>query len=214
MLEDIAILTGGKAIFKDLGVELENIQLTRPRPGQEGQDRRREHDDHRRRRRQEGRSRAACEMIRREIDKTDSEYDREKLQERLAKLAGGVAQIKVGGRDRDRDEGAQGALRRRPARDPGGHRGRHRPRRRRGAAPGPQGARQARSSRATRRMGVRVSASALEMPVPHDRRERRRGRHRRRQQHPQAARTRTTATTPTPASTATCARPASSTRSR
>src|SRR5207248_10755921 len=36
------------------------------------------------------------EMIRREIDKTDSEYDREKLQERLAKLAGGVAQIKVG----------------------------------------------------------------------------------------------------------------------
>src|SRR5207245_7438562 len=36
------------------------------------------------------------EMIRREIDKTDSDYDREKLQERLAKLAGGVAQIKVG----------------------------------------------------------------------------------------------------------------------
>jgi len=36
-------------------------------------------------------------MIRREIDKTDSEYDREKLQERLAKLAGGVAQLKVGG---------------------------------------------------------------------------------------------------------------------
>src|SRR2546428_9569096 len=37
------------------------------------------------------------DMIRREIEKTDSEYDREKLQERLAKLAGGVAQVKVGG---------------------------------------------------------------------------------------------------------------------
>src|SRR6185437_5429444 len=37
-----------------------------------------------------------CDLIRREIEKTDSEYDREKLQERLAKLAGGVAQVKVG----------------------------------------------------------------------------------------------------------------------
>src|SRR5581483_1251971 len=37
-----------------------------------------------------------CEMIRKEIEKTDSDYDREKLQERLAKLAGGVAQVKVG----------------------------------------------------------------------------------------------------------------------
>ena len=45
---------------------------------------------------------------------TDSEYDREKLQERLAKLAGGVAQINVRRRDRNRDEGAQGPARRRP----------------------------------------------------------------------------------------------------
>ena len=58
MLEDIAVLTGGKAIFKDLGIELENVQLRRPGPGQEGQDRRREHDDHRGRRRRRRRSRA------------------------------------------------------------------------------------------------------------------------------------------------------------
>src|SRR5262245_23251890 len=95
MLEDIATLTGGRAIFKDLGIQLENIQLrdlgrckkikidaentTITEGGGE-------------KRAIEGR----IEMIRREIDKTDSEYDREKLQERLAKLSGGVAQIKVG----------------------------------------------------------------------------------------------------------------------
>ena len=54
MLEDIAVLTGGKAIFEDLGIQLENVTLDRPRPGQEGQDRQGQHDDHRRGR-QEGR---------------------------------------------------------------------------------------------------------------------------------------------------------------
>ncbi len=59
MLEDIAILTGGQAIFEDLGIQLENVALEPARPGQEGQDRQGQHDDHRRRR-QEGRpSRAA-----------------------------------------------------------------------------------------------------------------------------------------------------------
>ena len=96
ILGDIAALTGGNAIFKDLGIQLETVQAAGSRPGQEGHHRRREHDGHRRRRRQEGRSTAACEMIRREIETTDSEYDREKLQERLAKLAGGVAQINFG----------------------------------------------------------------------------------------------------------------------
>jgi chaperonin GroEL len=95
MLEDIAILTNGKAIFKDLGIKLESVELsdlgvakkirvdaenTTVIPG--------------------GGNKAAIEgraaMIRQEITKTDSEYDREKLQERLAKLAGGVAQIRVG----------------------------------------------------------------------------------------------------------------------
>src|SRR5437660_3579209 len=96
MLEDIATLTGGRAIFKDLGIQLENIQLrdmgraknVRVDSGNtaitEGAGEKKAID-------------GRCEMIRKEIEKTDSEYDREKLQERLAKLAGGVAQIKVGG---------------------------------------------------------------------------------------------------------------------
>jgi chaperonin GroEL len=95
MLGDIAVLTGGKAIFKDLGIELENVQLADlGRAGKviidgenttivEGHGSADE-------------IKGRTEMIRREITQTDSEYDREKLQERLAKLAGGVAQINVG----------------------------------------------------------------------------------------------------------------------
>src|SRR5205814_2017336 len=94
-LEDIATLTKGKAIFKDLGVQLENIQL-----GDLGRAKKVKIDAENTtitegagdKKSIEGRA----DMIRREIETTDSEYDREKLQERLAKLAGGVAQVKVG----------------------------------------------------------------------------------------------------------------------
>ena len=72
-----------------------------------------------------------CNQIRAQIEETTSDYDREKLQERLAKLAGGVAVIRVGGSHRGRGEGAQGPRRRQPARDPRGGRGRHRSGRRR-----------------------------------------------------------------------------------
>ena len=95
MLEDIAILTGGQVIAEDLGLKLENVDAEGPRPRQEGHDRQGQHDDHRRRRRKkdiEGR----CNEIRKQIEDTTSDYDREKLQERLAKLAGGVAVVKVG----------------------------------------------------------------------------------------------------------------------
>jgi chaperonin GroEL len=96
MLEDIAVLTGGKAIFKDLGIQLESIQLSDLGRAKrvkidaenttitEGKGSKKD---------VEGR----CLLIRKELERTDSEYDREKLQERLAKLAGGVAQVKVGG---------------------------------------------------------------------------------------------------------------------
>ncbi|MCS7161474.1 MAG: chaperonin GroEL [Gemmatales bacterium] len=95
MLEDIAILTGGKAIFKDLGIQLENVKLT-----DLGQAKKVRVDSENttivegagKREAIEGR----CQQIRQEIEKTESEYDREKLQERLAKLSGGVAVIKVG----------------------------------------------------------------------------------------------------------------------
>ncbi len=95
MLEDIAILTGGKAVFEDLGVKLETLDLTYL-----GRAKRVVVD------------KESCTVIegagstkdiqgrigqiRREMETTTSDYDKEKLQERLAKLAGGVAQINVG----------------------------------------------------------------------------------------------------------------------
>src|SRR2546428_1999218 len=95
MLEDIAALTGGKAIFKDLGIQLENVKLTdlgRAKKVRVDAENTTITEGAGKKQAIEGR----VEMIRREIKVTDSEYDREKLQERLAKLAGGVAQIKVG----------------------------------------------------------------------------------------------------------------------
>ena len=95
MLEDIAILTGGKVISEDLGIKLENIKT----------------EDLGRAKRivvdkenttiVEGAAKAASiegrvKQIRAQIEDTTSDYDREKLQERLAKLVGGVAVIKVG----------------------------------------------------------------------------------------------------------------------
>src|SRR2546430_10144724 len=95
MLEDIAALTGGKAIFKDLGIQLENIKLSdlgRAKKVKVDAENTTITEGAGDKKAIEGR----CEMIRKELEKTDSEYDQEKLQERLAKLAGGVAQVKVG----------------------------------------------------------------------------------------------------------------------
>ena len=95
MLEDIAILSGAKAIFKDLGIELENLRMDYLGRAKkviidsenttiiEGAG-------------QSKQIQGRIAQIRKEIDDTDSDYDREKLQERLAKLAGGVAQVNVG----------------------------------------------------------------------------------------------------------------------
>ena len=95
MLEDIAVLTGGRAIFKDLGVKLENVE-----PGDLGVAKKIHISADNTTIVQGAGSKAAIEgraaQIRNEIESTDSDYDREKLQERLAKLAGGVAQINVG----------------------------------------------------------------------------------------------------------------------
>ena len=95
MLEDIAILTGGQAIMKDLGIELDKIEIA-----QLGQAKLvRVDNDNTTIIEGAGESKdiqGRIEQIRREIEVTTSDYDREKLQERLAKLAGGVAQINVG----------------------------------------------------------------------------------------------------------------------
>ncbi|MCH8827937.1 MAG: chaperonin GroEL, partial [Planctomycetes bacterium] len=95
MLEDLAVLTGGEAVFKDLGVKLENVELK-----QLGVAKKIRIDAENTTIVEGAGSKAAitgrAEQIRREIGETESEYDREKLEERLAKLAGGVAQINVG----------------------------------------------------------------------------------------------------------------------
>jgi len=95
MLSDIATLTGGEAIFEDLGLELENIELR-----QLGRAKRITIDKDTTTIIEGGGSNEAIkgriEQIKNEIEITTSDYDIEKLQERLAKLAGGVAQINVG----------------------------------------------------------------------------------------------------------------------
>ena len=95
ILEDIAVLTGGKLITEDLGIKLENVQLTDLGRAKkvvvdkenttivEGLGKKAEIE-------------ARVALIKKQIEETSSDYDREKLQERLAKLAGGVALIKVG----------------------------------------------------------------------------------------------------------------------
>jgi len=96
MLEDIAVLTKGEVISEDLGIKLENVTLgmlgtakrvTIDKDNTTIVDGAGEHDS----------IKARTEQIRAQIEVTTSDYDREKLQERLAKLAGGVAVIKVGG---------------------------------------------------------------------------------------------------------------------
>ncbi|HID74387.1 MAG TPA: chaperonin GroEL, partial [Planctomycetaceae bacterium] len=95
MLGDIATLTGATAIFKDLGVTLESVKLSdlgRAKKVKVTADDTTIVGGAGKKEAIEGRA----EQIRKEIETTDSDYDREKLQERLAKLAGGVAQINVG----------------------------------------------------------------------------------------------------------------------
>jgi len=96
MLEDIAILTGGQVISEDLGIKLENVTLKDLGSCKsikvdkdnttiiDGSGKKSDIE-------------ARCNSIKKQIDESTSDYDKEKLQERLAKLAGGVAVIKVGG---------------------------------------------------------------------------------------------------------------------
>jgi chaperonin GroEL len=95
MLEDMAIVTGGQAIFEELGIKLENVELNQLGRAKkvvvdkdnttiiEGAG-------------EEKAIKGRIEQLKNEIDGTTSDYDKEKLQERLAKLSGGVAVIKVG----------------------------------------------------------------------------------------------------------------------
>jgi chaperonin GroEL len=96
MLEDIAILTGGQVISEDLGIKLENVTLQmlgRAKTVRIEKENTTIVDGAGSKEEIQGR----CEQIKAQIEETTSDYDREKLQERLAKLAGGVAVIRVGG---------------------------------------------------------------------------------------------------------------------
>jgi len=96
MLQDIAVLTGGQVISEDLGIKLENVTIDMLGQAKrvsidkdnstivEGAGKKKDIE-------------ARCGQIRAQIEETSSDYDKEKLQERLAKLAGGVAVIRVGG---------------------------------------------------------------------------------------------------------------------
>jgi len=95
MMQDIAVLTGGQVITEDLGIKLESVELSqlgRTKKIIVGKDNTTIIEG-------AGKKKditARCDQIRNQIDKTTSDYDREKLQERLAKLTGGVAVIKAG----------------------------------------------------------------------------------------------------------------------
>jgi chaperonin GroEL len=96
MLQDIAVLTGGQVVSEDLGIKLENVSLDmlgKAKRVSIDKDNTTIVDGAGKRKDIEGR----CSQIRAQIEETTSDYDREKLQERLAKLAGGVAVIRVGG---------------------------------------------------------------------------------------------------------------------
>src|SRR5437588_888178 len=95
MLEDIAVLTGGKAVFEDLGVQLENVQITdlgRAKKIKIDKDNTTIIEGAGKKAAIQGR----IQSIQRELEKSTSDYDREKLSERIAKLSGGVAKINVG----------------------------------------------------------------------------------------------------------------------
>ena len=117
MLEDIAILTGGQVVSEDLGIKLENVTLDMLGTAKKITITKEETTI------VNGAGKKAdiqgrCNQIRAQVEETSSDYDREKLQERLAKLAGGVAVIRVGGateievkEKRDRVEDAMNATR-------------------------------------------------------------------------------------------------------
>ena len=185
MLEDIAILTGGEVVSEELGLKLENTGL-----GQLGTAKTVKVDKDNTTiingagKQKDIQDRIA--QIKNQIEETTSDYDREKLQERLAKLAGGVAVINVrrGHRSRDEREEAQG--RRRPLPP---HPRRDRTKASCAAAASPSSRRQLALDKANiakftddEKIGYKIVKRALEVAHPPDRRERRHRRfHHRRQ---------------------------------
>ena len=213
MLEDIAVLTGGQVISEDLGIKLENVTLAMLGRAKrvsiskenttivDGAGKKKEIE-------------ARINQIKAQIEETTSDYDKEKLQERLAKLAGGVAVIRVGGateievkEKKDRVDDALNATRAAVEE---------------GIVPG-GGVALLRAKKAVEKLKSRQSgrpgrhqhrAQGARSADPPDRRERRRRRLDRGQQGARSRSPNSTASMPRPRSTRTWSPPASSTRPR
>ena len=164
MLEDIAILTGGRAITEDLGIKLENIKLDDLGKAKKVIDRQGQHDDRR------GRGPDVGDRGPRQADPHADRGHDLRLRPREAAGAAGEAGRRRRGHQgrrghRDRDEGEEGARRGRDARDQGGRRRRHRPGRRRRAA----SARRRRSTTlkldGDQQIGVNIVTRAIEEPM-------------------------------------------------
>ena len=175
MLEDIAVLTGGQVISEDLGIKLENVTLDmlgRAKKVTIAKENTTIVDGAGKKKEIEGR----IDQIKAQIEETTSDYDKEKLQERLAKLAGGVAVIRVGGATevevKERKDRVDDALQRHPR----GGRGRHRAGRRRRAAARQEGGREAQVGQSRRPGRHQHRAQGARGADPPDRRERRRRR--------------------------------------
>ena len=203
MLQDIAILTGGQVISEDLGMKLENVgldMLGKARKISITKDETTIVEGHGEKSEIEGR----VAQIRSQIEDTTSDYDKEKLQERLAKLAGGVAVIRVGGASevevkerKDRVEDALNATR--AAVQEGVVVG--------GGVALIQALEEARRPRGQELRpdrGHRDRSQGAAGAAAADRRERRRGRLGRRRQGHRVRTIRPSASTPRPRSTATC----------
>ena len=158
MLGDLAVLTGGTAIFKDLGISLDSVKLSDLGKAKKititaeettivgGAGKKAEID-------------GRADQIRKAIEATDSDYDREKLQERLAKLAGGVAQINCGAATETEMKERKALLEDAKSRHAGRLGRGHRSRRRRGPDPLRRRVGQARPRRATKSTAPTSSAT-------------------------------------------------------
>ena len=183
MLEDIAILTNAEVITEEMGLKLENTtisQLGRARRVVVGKDSTTIVDGAGDPAAIKGR----INQIKNEIETTDSDFDREKLQERLAKLSGGVAVVKVGAATETEMQREEAPRRGRASGDPRRARGGHRPRRWRRAAAGRgrHRPRQVRGRREDRGEDRPACARGAAAPDRAQRRPRGLGRHQRRPQ--------------------------------
>eukprot|EP00884_Botryococcus_braunii_P012835 jgi/Botrbrau1/21552/Bobra.174_2s0053.1 len=164
MLEDIAILTGGQLISDDLGMKLESVTLKMLGRAKKvvidkenttivnGAGKKADIE-------------ARVNQIKAQVEETTSDYDREKLRSVLAKLAGGVAIIRVGGANRDRSEGKEGPASRTRSTQPRGRSGRYRSGRRHALLRAKKAVGRINNDNSDVQAGINIVLKALEAPI-------------------------------------------------